>query len=149
MIPAQTILIENPIAVTKNAQNPAAATAFVKYLLSKPGQKLWAIEGYRPVLPGAAQAAAGAVPHPAQLFTIATLGGWTKVTRSSSTRPSGIVTKIEEGLGQSTASSRWRTAVRAADRSLTDGAAADGPVASPGHVRTLGSVAPRAPRSSI
>jgi len=105
VIPAQTILIENPIAVTKNAQNPAAATAFVKYLLSKQGQKLWAIEGYRPVLPGAAQTAGVQFPKPAHLFTIATLGGWTKVTTKFFDPTSGIVTKIEEGLGQSTASS--------------------------------------------
>ena len=49
VIPKQDILIENPIAVTTNAQNPAGAKAFVNFLLSKEGQKLWAIEGYRPL----------------------------------------------------------------------------------------------------
>jgi len=104
VIPKQTILIENPIAVTKNAQNSTAATAFVKYLLSEKGQELWAIEGYRPVVAGAAQAAGVSFPTPPQLFSIEYLGGWTKVTKKFFDPTSGIVTKIEEGLGQSTAS---------------------------------------------
>jgi sulfate/thiosulfate transport system substrate-binding protein len=105
VIPKQTILIENPIAVTKNAQNPTAAKAFVNFLLSKKGQELWAIEGYRPVLAGAAKAAGITFPTPPQLFTIASLGGWTKVATKFFDPTSGIVTKIEESLGQSTASS--------------------------------------------
>src|SRR5579863_8324533 len=49
--PPQTILIQNPVAVTKNASNPTAAKAFVSYLLSPAGQTLWGQQGYRPVLP--------------------------------------------------------------------------------------------------
>lgn len=104
VIPQQDILIQNPIAVTKNAQNPAAAKAFVKWLLSKYGQELWAKEGYRPVLPGAAKAAGVTFPTPKQLFTISALGGWTKVTSQFFDPTSGFVTQIENGLGQSTAS---------------------------------------------
>ena len=49
--PPQTILIQNPIAVPTKAANPAAAKAFVAYLLSPAGQKVWGKQGYRPVLP--------------------------------------------------------------------------------------------------
>ena len=105
VIPKQDILIENPIAVTTNAANPTAAKAFVHFLLSKEGQKLWAIEGYRPVVPGAAQAAGVSFPTPKQLFTIQYLGGWTKVVNNLFDPTSGVVTKIEGQLGQSTASS--------------------------------------------
>ncbi|HXR54991.1 MAG TPA: sulfate ABC transporter substrate-binding protein [Acidimicrobiales bacterium] len=104
VIPKQDILIENPIAVTTNAQNPTAAKAFVNYLLSKKGQELWAIEGYRPVLAGAAKAAGVTFPTPLQLFTIQSLGGWTKVVDNLFDPTSGAITKIEEQLGQSTAS---------------------------------------------
>jgi sulfate/thiosulfate-binding protein len=105
VIPKQTILIENPIAVTTHAANPSAAKAFVNFLLSKKGQELWAIEGYRPVLAGAAQAAGVTFPTPPQLFTIESLGGWTKVVSKFFDPTSGIVAQIEQGLGQSTASS--------------------------------------------
>ena len=74
--PPQTILIQNPIAVTK-AANPSAAKAFVAYLLSPAGQKVWGKQGYRPVLP--AVAAQFKFPKPKTLFTIDSLGGWTTV----------------------------------------------------------------------
>jgi sulfate transport system substrate-binding protein len=104
VIPPQDILIQNPIAVTKNAQNPAAAKAFVNFLLSKRGQELWAIEGYRPVVPGAAAAVGVSFPTPKTLFTIQYLGGWTKVVNKLFDPTSGVVTKIEASLGQATAS---------------------------------------------
>ena len=47
--PPQTILIQNPIAVTKTAS--PAAKAFLAYLLSPAGQTVWGQQGYRPVLP--------------------------------------------------------------------------------------------------
>ena len=69
IVPPQTILIENPIAVVKNASSDAAATSFVNFLLSPAGQKIWAEEGYRPVIASAATAALGgarrAIPVPA------------------------------------------------------------------------------------
>jgi sulfate/thiosulfate transport system substrate-binding protein len=100
--PPQTILIQNPIAVTTNATNPTAAKAFVAYLESTAGQKVWATQGYRPVL--ASVAATVKFPKPQKLFTITSLGGWTTVTTSFFTPQAGIVAKIESGLGVSTAS---------------------------------------------
>src|ERR1700729_3729624 len=73
--PPQTILIQNPIAVTKTAS--PAAKAFLAYLLSTAGQTVWGKQGYRPVLP--AVAAKFNFPKPKTLFTIDHLGGWTAV----------------------------------------------------------------------
>ena len=47
VVPPSTILIETPIAVTKDA--PAAAQEFLDYIWSDAGQKIWAENGYRPV----------------------------------------------------------------------------------------------------
>src|SRR5580693_2649594 len=98
--PPQTILIENPIAVTKTASPPAKA--FVTYLLSPAGQKVWGQQGYRPVLP--AVAAQFKFPKPQSLFTIDYLGGWSKVNTVFFTPGTGVVAKIEQSLGVSTAS---------------------------------------------
>ena len=42
-------------------------------------------------------------PTPPGLFTIDTLGGWKKVTKEFFEPETGIVTKIEQSLGVSTA----------------------------------------------
>jgi sulfate transport system substrate-binding protein len=101
--PPQTILIQNPIAVSTKAANPAAAKAFVAYLLSPAGQKVWGKQGYRPVLPSVASQFK--FPKPKTLFTIDSLGGWTKVNTVFFTPSTGVVAKIEQGLGVSTSSS--------------------------------------------
>jgi sulfate transport system substrate-binding protein len=103
VVPQQTILIENPIAVVNGSPNKAAAQAFVNYLESPAGQKLWGEQGYRPVL--GSVASQFSYPKPAQLFTIASLGGWTSVTKKFFDPSTGAVTKIEQGLGVSTAKS--------------------------------------------
>jgi len=98
--PPQTILIQNPIAVTKTAS--ASAKAFVTYLLSPAGQKVWGQQGYRPVLPSVASQFS--FPKPKVLFSIQKLGGWTKVNKVFFNPQGGVVTSIEQGLGVSTAS---------------------------------------------
>jgi sulfate/thiosulfate transport system substrate-binding protein len=103
VVPQQTILIQNPIAVVSGAQDKTAAQAFVNYLESPAGQKLWGELGYRPVLPSVASQFH--FPQPPQLFTIAALGGWTSVTKKFFDPNSGVVTKIEQGLGVSTSKS--------------------------------------------
>lgn len=105
VVPKQTILIENPLAVTTNAKNPTAATAFYNYLFSTAGQQEWAKLGYRPVLPAVAAATRKDFPHPAQLFTIVSLGGWDQVNSkffSTSSSSPGVITEIESSLGQTT-----------------------------------------------
>ncbi len=99
--PPQTILIQNPIAVTKTAS--PAAKAFLAYLLSPAGQTVWGQQGYRPVLP--AVAAKFHFPKPKTLFTIDQLGGWTAVNTKFFDPQTGIVAKVEQSLGVSTASS--------------------------------------------
>jgi sulfate transport system substrate-binding protein len=103
VIPAATLLIENPIAVITTTTNAAAANAFDKYLLSSAGQYEWAKLGYRPVLPSVASKTRKLFPHPKLLFTIGSLGGWDQVQTQffSTTKGSyGVVTQIEAGLNQ-------------------------------------------------
>jgi sulfate transport system substrate-binding protein len=98
--PPQTILIQNPIAVTKTAG--PSPKAFVNYLLSPAGQKVWGQQGYRPVLPSVA--AQFHFPKPKTLFTIDHLGGWMKVNTKFFDPQTGIVAHVEPSLGVSTAS---------------------------------------------
>jgi sulfate/thiosulfate-binding protein len=93
VIPKQTILIQNPIAVTSNAGNSKLANAFVKYLYTDPAQKIFAQEGYRPVV--SADLNPKQFPTPAQLFTIDDLGGWDKVSTSFFDPDNGSITKLE------------------------------------------------------
>jgi sulfate/thiosulfate transport system substrate-binding protein len=101
VIPKDTILIQNPIAVVGKGSATVAAQNFVGYLTSPAGQAIWAQEGYRPVISGVA--AAAKFPTPPGLFTIDSLGGWKKVTKEFFEPETGIVTKIEQSLGVSTA----------------------------------------------
>jgi sulfate transport system substrate-binding protein len=96
VIPDQTLLIENPIAVTAKA--PPAAKAFVRYALSKPAQEIFAEHGYRPV----DKSVGGNFPTPKQLFTIDDLGGWTKVNDQFFDPDKGTFAKIENDAGVST-----------------------------------------------
>jgi sulfate/thiosulfate-binding protein len=98
VIPSDTILIQNPVAVVGNS---TTAKAFVEYLLSPAGQAIWASKGYRPVISGVA--GASKFPTPSGLFTIETLGGWKKIDKEFFEPETGIVTKIEQSLGVSTA----------------------------------------------
>jgi sulfate transport system substrate-binding protein len=99
-VPDSTILIENPIAVTKNSAHPTEAKAFLTFLHSQAAQKIFVDNGYRPVeqgVPGADK-----FPKPAGLFTIQDLGGWTTVTKDFFDPQAGIVTGIEKKLGVTT-----------------------------------------------
>ena len=99
VIPDQTILIENPIAVTTKSKHPAQAKAFVDFLESAAGQRIFAEKGYRPVDPAAAKAAG--FPTPPGLFTISDLGGWKDVSKRFFDKDSGIVAGIERQVGVS------------------------------------------------
>ena len=97
VIPADTIKIEIPIAVTKDA--PAAAQAFREYVLSEPAQEVFASWGYRPVDEAVLKANADKFPTPAKLFTIQRFGGWSKVNDTLFDPDKGSIAKIEEDLG--------------------------------------------------
>jgi sulfate/thiosulfate transport system substrate-binding protein len=105
VIPKQTILIETPIAVTAKSSHKTQAQNFVNWLVSPAGQTLWAQQGYRPVLASVAKQFASKFPTPPQLFTIDSLGGWTKVKKEFFDPATGSVTKIEQQAGVPTASS--------------------------------------------
>ena len=95
--PKDTILIENPIAVTKDAKQPNPAKAFVDYLYTDAGQKMFASEGYRPVVK--ADLDDKEFPTPSGLFTIDSLGGWTKINAEFFDATNGSITKILNDLG--------------------------------------------------
>jgi sulfate transport system substrate-binding protein len=95
-IPDQTILIENPVAVTSDSKHPTQAAAFLKFLYSSTAQKIYDANGYRPIVQGTYNRT---FPTPSGLFTIADLGGWTPVTTKFFDPTSGIVTKIEVSNG--------------------------------------------------
>jgi sulfate transport system substrate-binding protein len=104
LIPKQTLLIETPIAVTSKSKHATQAKAFLDYQWSTAGQTIWAQQGYRPVMPSVAKQFASKFPTPPQLFTIAYLGGWTKVKDTFFDPSSGSITKIEQDAGVPTAS---------------------------------------------
>jgi len=101
VIPPYTIEIETPIAVTKEAPEPAAED-FLKFLWSNEGQELWAENGYRPVNPKLVDAKQFPAPEKG-LFKIAKFGGWSKVKDEFFDEEEGSVAKIETELGVSTA----------------------------------------------
>jgi sulfate transport system substrate-binding protein len=98
--PDQTILIENPVAVVSSSSNKGTAEAFVKYLYTDAAQKTFAAQGYRPVVK--ADLDSSRFPEPSGLFTIADLGGWSKVAKDFFDTSAGSITKIENDLGVST-----------------------------------------------
>ena len=63
---------------------------------------MWGQQGYRPVLPSVA--AKFKFPKPKTLFTIDHLGGWTSINKSFFDPQTGVVAKVEQSLGVSTAS---------------------------------------------
>jgi sulfate/thiosulfate transport system substrate-binding protein len=97
-IPDSTLLIENPIAVTKGSKNPTKAKAFVEFLRTPQAQKIFADNGYRPVIKGVT---GRSFPQPADLFTIADLGGWPAVTTKFFDPQKGALVSIERELGVS------------------------------------------------
>ena len=83
VIPKTTILIENPIAVTKNSSDKAAANAFLRFLRTPAAQQVFADYGYRPVVKSVENANRKKFPVRPGLFTIDQLGlgGWEKVQK--------------------------------------------------------------------
>jgi sulfate/thiosulfate transport system substrate-binding protein len=82
VIPRATLLIESPAAVVETSVeshgNRAVVLAFVEFLHSEQGQRIFADFGFRPVKAGVT-APEGAGASPPKLFTMADLGGWAKL----------------------------------------------------------------------
>jgi sulfate/thiosulfate transport system substrate-binding protein len=100
VVPDQTILIQNPIAVTSTSKDPSKAKAFIAFLRSKQGQEIFQSKGYRPVDQSLVDKSK--FPTPTDLFTIDKLGGWSSVNDKFFDPDNGVVAKIEKSLGVST-----------------------------------------------
>ena len=107
VVPDNTLLIENPAAVLKDA-NPKAKT-YLDFVLSPAGQEEFAKKGFRPVIDGVnvgsvegANDPANPFPTPPGLFTIEEdLGGWKAVKAKFFEEGTGIVPQIQKETGKS------------------------------------------------
>ena len=86
VVPEQTILIENPVAITEDANG--AAKGFLDFLTTEEAQKVFGEEGYRPVVESVLDTFD--FPTPPGLFTIADVGGWDTVQQEFFDREDGI-----------------------------------------------------------
>ncbi len=104
VIPKTTILIENPIAVTKGSTDKTAANAFLRYLRTPASQQVFADYGYRPVVKSVENANRKKFPVRPGLFTIDQLGlgGWTKVQKRFFDPKSGVMARFQRAVGGST-----------------------------------------------
>jgi sulfate transport system substrate-binding protein len=104
VVPSESVLIENPGAVTKNAG--AKAEDFLKFVISPDGQKIYEQYGFRPVGSGVpkvdvkgANDPSNPFPEPKHLTTVADLGGWDKVSAEYFDPDTGLVSKIQAQTG--------------------------------------------------
>jgi sulfate/thiosulfate-binding protein len=101
VVPDQTILIQNPAAVTTESENPGQANAFLDWLVTPEAQEIYASKGYRSVLPDLVDKQT--YPTPEKLFEIDEFGGWSQVNDEFFDPEKGSVAEIERDLGVSTA----------------------------------------------
>jgi sulfate transport system substrate-binding protein len=99
VIPDDTLLIENPGAVTTEASNPETAKAFLDYIWSDEGQQVFADYGYRPVTESVLAQNADKFPQVPGLFTIQEFGGWATVDDEFFDDENGKVTAILRDQG--------------------------------------------------
>ena len=97
VVPDETILIENPVAVVNRSGNAEKAQAFLDYLRSPEAQRIFGEKGYRPVVEDVL--AEFDYPAPPGLFTIADLGGWADVRKRFFDREESVFLDIENELG--------------------------------------------------
>ena len=98
VLPKQTILIENPVALTKSGLKHPEAKAFLKFLWSAKAQKLFGDTGYRPVVKSVARSAKYRFKQPRTLFKINSkalgLRGWKSVQFRFFNHDSGVMVKV-------------------------------------------------------
>jgi sulfate/thiosulfate-binding protein len=104
VVPDQTIKIENPVATVNESKHLDKAKAFVDFLYTPEAQRIFAGKGYRPVVDGVSAPAGIDFPTPPQLFEISKFGGWGDVNDKFFDPEKGVVAKIFESQGKSTAS---------------------------------------------
>jgi sulfate transport system substrate-binding protein len=111
IVPPDTLLIQNPAAVTKDAGD--AAKAFLEFLTSDEAQADYASFGFRPVVEGVefddvegANDPADPFPAPETLYTIDdNFGGWGEAADKffgdgEEGNPLGIITELQQQTGQ-------------------------------------------------
>jgi len=101
VIPQRTMLIENPVALTKTGEAKPGAKAFLSFLRTDQAQKIWAENGYRPVIKRVAARYRKQFPTPEGVFTIRDLGlgGWAKTQKRFFDPRSGVMVGIEKEVG--------------------------------------------------
>jgi sulfate/thiosulfate-binding protein len=101
VIPKTTILVENPIAVTKTSGNPEKANQFLRFLRTPAAQQVFADWGYRPVVPKVLAANRKKFPVRPGQFTIDQLGlsGWDNVQKRFFDSKTGVMARVERQVG--------------------------------------------------
>jgi len=100
VIPPQTILIQNPTAVTSDSHNAKVAAAFRNFLWTPTAQKVFVASGYRSVLPSLQDPKK--FPTPPGLFQITKVGGWSKVNDRFFDPQKGVLVAVEKSKGVAT-----------------------------------------------
>jgi sulfate/thiosulfate transport system substrate-binding protein len=104
VVPRSTILIENPVCLVDEYVDKhgvrEVAEAFVEYLWSEEAQRLYARYGLRPVDPAVAAEVQAQFPPVEDLWRVAYLGGWRRVTEDLY-GSRGAFTRMYEELHQS------------------------------------------------
>ncbi len=95
VVPAQTILIENPVAVVTESAHPEKAAQLIAFLRTPEAQRVFGAKGYRSILPDILAEFEDFVT-PEALFTIAELGGWAEVTTTFFDPDNGIVAQVQQ-----------------------------------------------------
>jgi ABC-type sulfate transport system substrate-binding protein len=110
VVPPDTLLIENPAAVTEDAD--AAAEAFLEFMTTPEAQADYAQSGFRPVVDGVevdevegANDPSDPFPTPEKLFTLDTdFNGWGEAADKffgdgEDGNPLGIITELQQQTG--------------------------------------------------
>jgi sulfate/thiosulfate transport system substrate-binding protein len=98
VIPPNTILIENPVALTTAGAAKPEARAFVSFLQTPQVQALFATQGYRPVDKKILNAKRfrKLYPRVPGLFDIGRLGGWDYVNKTFFDARNGVLVKVAQ-----------------------------------------------------
>jgi sulfate/thiosulfate transport system substrate-binding protein len=101
VIPRQTMLIELPIAVTKNSSNKDTVNKFIRFVKGDTAQDLFAQYGFRPVNKKIAKKYASKFPARPGLFAIDDkyLGGWRNADKVWFDANKGRMVAIERSVG--------------------------------------------------
>jgi sulfate transport system substrate-binding protein len=96
VVPDETLLIENPVALTTSGAENPSAQAFYDYVFTPEAQEIFKENGYRPV---SDEVDAREFPEPAGLFTIADFDGWDAVMAKFFDPEGSIMVDVERGIG--------------------------------------------------